>query len=139
MPGSIWLGPIYLKEEGGYDLVFRALCHYKKRLSSIESSPELSDAPIFVQIIKQEATKTLPKISFIINQITEGLQKPALLKNLQGEIPTIQKALESYGSDLKKALDSKHKYYESLIPNSGSHVKDLTQIKTALKKINEFF
>ena len=61
MTEKTWLGGIYLKEEGGYEIILRALNHYKKRLRTISSSPELSEAPMFVQVVEQEAMKTFPK------------------------------------------------------------------------------
>ena len=138
MPDSIWLGIIYLKEEGGYSLVLRALNHYKKRLATIGSSPELSEAPMFVQIIKQEAIKTIPKINFLMNQVTEGLKKPELLVKLEAEIPMLTKAMNSYHSDLTKSLNNSHRYYSELIPNPQDLKDDLTQTKTGLFKIQEF-
>ena len=133
-----WLGPIFLKEEGGYQIVLRALNHYKKRLETIGSSPELSQAPMFVQIVQMEAQKTHPKIKQIINQLNQGLENPEILKNLQNEIPSITKALDSYQSDLQKATKKQHPYYVDLIPNSESLQEDFPQIRIALEKINQF-
>lgn len=138
MTGSIWLGSIFLKDDGGYELVLRALNHYKKRLSKINASPELAEAPMFIQIVQQEAAKTIPQIKSIIDQINEALQKPELLSNLQKDVPMIVKALNSYNSDLQKALERKHQYYIGLIPNPENFKDDLFKIKNAIKKINEF-
>ena len=30
MPEKIWLGGIYLREEGGYKIILKSLIHYKK-------------------------------------------------------------------------------------------------------------
>ena len=40
---AVWLGGIFLKNEGGYEIVLRSLAHYKKRLRSIGESPELKE------------------------------------------------------------------------------------------------
>ncbi len=32
---------VYLKDEGGYEIVLKSLNHYKKRLRTIGNSPEL--------------------------------------------------------------------------------------------------
>ena len=44
MSDKIWLGAIYLKEEGGYEIILRSLVHYKKRLMTIGKSPEIKDS-----------------------------------------------------------------------------------------------
>ena len=40
MSKKLWLGGIYLKEEGGYEIILVSLIHYKKRLQTIHESPE---------------------------------------------------------------------------------------------------
>ena len=56
MSEKIWLGGIYLKEEGGYDIILRSLNHYKKRLMTVDKSPEIKDsAAMFGGILKQAA------------------------------------------------------------------------------------
>ena len=58
MSEKIWLGGIYLKEEGGYDIILRSLNHYKKRLMTVDKSPEIKDsAAMFGGILKQAAMK----------------------------------------------------------------------------------
>ena len=44
MSEKLWLGGIYLKEEGGYEIILSSLNHYKKRLQTIHASPELKEA-----------------------------------------------------------------------------------------------
>jgi len=44
MSERIWIGAIYLKDEGGYEIVLKSLRHYKNRLKTIGNSPELKDA-----------------------------------------------------------------------------------------------
>jgi len=36
MSEKIWIGGIYLKDEGGYEIVLKSLQHYKKRLRSMK-------------------------------------------------------------------------------------------------------
>ncbi len=133
-----WLGGIFLKEEGGYEIVLRALNHYKKRLRTISSSPELSEAPMFVQVVEQEAMKTFPKIQNIIEQVNQCLTDTSSLNQLENEIPIIEKSLSSYKTDLQKALIGSHEYYTKLIPEANSHKADLKLIENALQKINQF-
>ena len=35
---TVWIGGIFLKDEGGYEIVSRSLAHYKKRLRTINES-----------------------------------------------------------------------------------------------------
>jgi len=138
MAESIWLGAIFLKEEGGYQIVLRALNHYKKRLRTINASPELSGAPMFVQVVEQEAMKTFPKIKNIIEQINEGLNDINSLNQLQNDVTFIEKSLNSYKIDLEKALSETHQYYVQLIPESKKYKSDLALIENALQKIAQF-
>ena len=40
----VWMGGIFLKDEGGYEIVLKSLTHYKKRLQTNHQSPELKEA-----------------------------------------------------------------------------------------------
>ena len=44
MADKVWLGGIFLKDEGGYEIILKSFAHYKKRLQTIGSSPELKEA-----------------------------------------------------------------------------------------------
>jgi hypothetical protein len=138
MSQKIWLGRIYLKEEGGYEIILRALCHYKKRLRSIGRSPELRDAAMFSQIVQQEAMKTGPAIDQAVGKIKNGLENPDTLNELQSDIPIFEKALSCYQADIQKAKNSSDKFYSELIPDVSAVTADLEKIKTALSKISEF-
>ena len=94
MSQKIWLGGIYLRDEGGYELVLRSLKHYKKRLKNIRKSPEIKDAPMFATIIEQEAIKTFQGADSLILKINEALLKPEMLQTLEPELPVMQKAME---------------------------------------------
>lgn len=133
-----WIGSIYLKNEGGYELILRALNHYKKRIRTIESSPEIADAPMFKQIVLQEAMKTYPKINELIKKIPKALENQLLLVDLQNDVDLIAKSLISYEADIKKALDSKNKYYLDLVKNPQNLSGDLKEITKAIEKIKQF-
>ena len=136
MSQKIWLGGIYLKDEGGYELVLRSLHHYKKRLRNIRKSPEIKDAPMFAQIIEQEAMKNYKTVDGIISKINEGLQNPELLQTLEAELPMFEKALTCYQSDIqKKDSDS---FYSDLISDDNTANADLPNIKSALQKISTY-
>ncbi|MEM2160133.1 MAG: hypothetical protein QXN55_04175 [Candidatus Nitrosotenuis sp.] len=133
MSHKVWLGRIYLKEEGGYELVLRALHHYKKRLRNIRRSPEVKDAPMFAQIIEQEAQKAYKTADSVIAKISEGLQNPESLKDLEADLSIMEKALACYQSDIEKTdTDS---FYSELISDKNTAGLDLPKIKSALEKI----
>jgi hypothetical protein len=133
---QIWLGGIYLKDEGGYELVLRSLYHYKKRLRNIRKSPEIKDAPMFAQIIEQEAMKNYKAAESVIAKITEGLQNPESLKSIESDLTIIEKAMTCYQSDIQR-LDS-DSFYSELIADRRVAGQDLAKIKQALQKITTY-
>ena len=139
MSSKIWLGGIYLKDEGGYEIILRSLTHYKKRLMTVDKSPEIKDsAAMFGGILKQAAMKTIPKIDKIIEKIQESLPHAQLVNTLNENIPMLEKALTSYETDIQKAQDTGHEYYLNLIGDLASVKGDLESIRVAKSKINQF-
>ena len=139
MSDKIWLGAIYLKEEGGYEIILRALVHYKKRLITIDKSPEIKDsAGMFGEILRQAAMKTIPKINEIIQKIQQSLHETKLVNTLNENIPFLEKALTSYEADIQKAQDTGHEYYLNLVGDLSAVKNDLVLIKISRSKIKEF-
>jgi hypothetical protein len=138
MSQKVWLGRIYLKEEGGYEIVLRSLAHYKKRLRYIGRSPEVRDAPMFAQIVQQEAMKTGPLVDAAINKIKNCLENPEALDKLQADIPLFEKALNCYYSDIQKAQSSSEKFYSEIISDKQTAASDTPKIKIALSKLSQF-
>ena len=139
MSDKIWLGAIYLKEEGGYEIILRSLVHYKKRLITIDKSPEIKDsAGMFGEILRQAAMKTIPKINEIIQKIQQSLPETKLVNTLNENIPFLEKALTSYEADIQKAQDTGHEYYLNLVGDLSAVKNDLVLIKIARSKIKEF-
>lgn len=139
MAEKIWLGGIYLKDEGGYEIILKSLNHYKKRLKTIGNSPELKDsAAMFASILQQEATRIIPKIDEIAKRIQEGLSDNKSLNSLSEDSPFLTKALLCYEADIKKAQDTGHEYFLKLVGNLPLVKNDLAIIKNALNKINQF-
>ncbi len=139
MSEKIWLGGIYLKDEGGYEIILRSLIHYKKRLMTIDKSPEIKDsAAMFGGILIMAAKKTMPKINEIIQKIQQGLSDTQLSNTLKEDIPFLEKALSSYETDIQKAQDTGHEYYLTLVGDLAAVKDDLELIKTAKSKINQF-
>ena len=136
---KVWLGGIYLKDEGGYEIILKSLNHYKNRLKTLNESPELKEAgAAFGSILNQQARKTVPKINEIIEKIQTGLYDVQILKELEEEKQFLEKALSCYESDIHKAEDTKNEYFVKLVGDMIQGKKDLSTIKTALNKINNF-
>ncbi|MDH3737256.1 MAG: hypothetical protein OEQ94_09600, partial [Nitrosopumilus sp.] len=74
MSEKIWMGAIYLKDEGGYEIVLKSLRHYKNRLKTLGNSPEMKDAAaMFAPVLNQQARKVIPKIDEVILKIQENI------------------------------------------------------------------
>lgn len=139
MSDKIWLGGIYLRDEGGYEIVLRALHHYKNRLITIDKSPEIKDsAAMFGGILKQAAMKTIPKIDEISQKLQQSLPDAQLVKTLNENISFLEKALASYEADIIKAEQTGHEYYLNLIGDVQSAKNDLELVKIARSKINQY-
>lgn len=138
MSDKIWLGAIYLKDEGGYEIVLKSLHHYKKRLKTIGKSPEITDSAMFASILQQEAMKTIPKVDEIIKKIQESLSDTTLLDSLRKDLSFLIKSLLCYETDIKKAQDTGHVYFLKLVGDLPKVKNDLIAIKNALNKINQF-
>ena len=62
------MGGIFLKDEGGYEIVLKSLVHYKKRLQTIHASPELKEAAaMFAPVLQSQAQKRIPMIALFPN------------------------------------------------------------------------
>ncbi|MDH3696835.1 MAG: hypothetical protein OEQ15_05925 [Nitrosopumilus sp.] len=139
MVEKIWLGRIYFKDEGGYEIVLKSLNHYKNRLKTLSNSPELKEAAaMFAPVLNQQAMKTIPMIDETIKKIQDSLNNAESVNNLQDDIPFLEKALTCYESDIHKAEDTGYEYFVKLVGDMVQARKDLETIKIALKKINQF-
>ncbi len=139
MSEKIWIGAIYLKDEGGYQIVLKSLRHYKNRLKTIGNSPELKDAAaMFAPVLNQQAMKTVPKIDEVIQKIQNNLVDIQSIYKLSEDIPFLEKALSCYEADIHKAEDTGHEYFVKLVGNMAVAKDDLNTIKTALDKIKQY-
>ncbi len=139
MSNTIWLGAIYIKDEGGYEIILKSLNHYKKRLKTIGKSPEMKDAAaMFASVLNQQASKTIPKIDDTIKKIQESLQENHLMEKINEDISILEKSLMCYQADISKAQDTKHDYFTNLVGDIQKAEKDLINIKIALDKINQY-
>ncbi len=136
MSEKIWLGAIYLKDEGGYEIVLKSLRHYKNRLKTMGNSPEIKNAAaMFAPVLNQQAMKTIPKIDEMVQKIQNNLKDIQLVNELSNDVPFLEKALSCYEADIHKAEDTGHEYFVKLVGNMVEAKKDLETIKIALSKI----
>ncbi len=139
MSEKVWIGAIYLKDEGGYEIVLKSLRHYKNRLKTISNSPELKDAgAMFAPVLNQQAMKTVPKIDQVIQKIQNNLGDIQSIYKLSEDVPFLEKALSCYEADIHKAEDTGHEYFVKLVGNMAVAKDDLNSIKTALDKIKQY-
>jgi len=139
MTEKVWLGGLYLKEEGGYEIVLKSLNHYKNRLKTLNDSPELKDsAAMFASVLNQQARKTVPKINEVIEKIIDNLENNKNTDKIFEEKSFLEKALSCYEADIHKAEDTGYEYFVKLVGDMVQARKDLDTIKIALKKINNF-
>ena len=139
MTEKIWLGGIYIKDEGGYEIILKSLNHYKTRLKTLNDSPELKEsAAMFASVLNQQARKIVPKINEVIEKIYSALNNIEDMNALEEEKRFLEKALSCYESDIHKAEDTGHEYFVKLVGDMEQGRKDLKTIKTALEKINYF-
>ena len=139
MAEKIWVGSIYLKEEGGYEIIIKSLKHYKKRLQTLGNSPELKEsAAMFASVLNQQATKTIPIIDETIKKIEEGLKDSKLINKLSEDISFLEKALSCYEADIHRAEETGHEYFIQLVGNIEEAKKEMPTIKKAVEKIKQY-
>lgn len=139
MSEKIWMGGIYIKDEGGYEIIIKSLVHYKKRLKTFNNSPEIKDAAaMFASVLNQQAMKTIPKIEETIEKIKNNLDDSQSINKLTEDRLFLEKALTCYKADIQKAKDTGHEYFMKLIGDIKKAEEDLTSIKTAIEKINQY-
>ena len=139
MSKKLWIGGIYLKEEGGYEIILKSLIHYKKRLQTIHASPELKEAAaMFAPVLQSQAKKRIPIIEEVKEKIEQCLLNLIPVQSLEQNLEILEKALECRKADIEKAQDTGVEYFIKLIGNVNEARNDLEPIKNALKKIKQY-
>ena len=137
-----WLGAIYVKCEGGHEVILRSLDHYERRLKSIGKSPELGGAAaMFASVLYQQARKTIPEIAAVRGRIIDGLagtSEKCGIASIVDDIKFIEKALLCHKSDILKACETDHEYFQNLIGDTESAKNHIGEIETACERIKEF-
>ena len=135
----VWIGGIFLKDEGGYEIVSRSLAHYKKRLRTISESPELKEAAaMFAPILVSQAQKRFPMVIEAQKKIEEMLHDSIPAQSLEQNLEILQKALECRQADIVKAKDTGREYFMKLLGDLQEAQKDSEPIKNALVKIKQY-
>ena len=138
MADKVWLGGIFLKDEGGYEIILKSFAHYKKRLQTIGSSPELKEAAaMFAPVLQQQAVKIIPQIDVTVSKIQDALSDSIPVDSLADDVPLMQKALECYQSDIEKAETTGHEYFQKLLGDITRAKQDSTIIAQAIDKIKQ--
>ena len=139
MSEKLWIGGIYLKEEGGYEIILKSLIHYRKRLQTIHESPELKEAAaMFAPILQSTARKKMPIIAEAKEKIYQVLLNLIPAQSLEENLEILQKALECRKADIEKAEDTGAEYFITLLGDVAIAKKDLDLIQKALTKINQY-
>ena len=139
MSEKIWLGGIYLKEEGGYEIILKSLTHYKKRLQTIHTSPEVKQAAaMFAPVLQSQAKKRIPMIESTKENIERFLLDSTSTESLEQNLEIMEKALECRKSDIEKAESTSEDYFIKLIKDVEESKKDLPDIEKALLKIKSY-
>ena len=135
----VWIGGIFLKDEGGYEIVLKALVHYKKRLQTIHESPELKEAAaMFAPVLQSQAVKRIPIIDETKEKIKQYLLNSTSTQTPEENLETIQKALECRKSDIEKAEETGKEYFIKLVGDIQDAKKDNELIENALVKIKQY-
>jgi len=138
MADKVWLGGIFLKDEGGYEIILKSFAHYKKRLQTIGSSPELKEAAaMFAPVLQQQAVKIVPQIDVTVSKIQDALSDSIPVDSLADDVSLMQKALECYQSDIEKAETTGHEYFQKLLGDITRAKQDSTIIAQAIDKIKQ--
>jgi len=139
MSEKIWLGRIFLKEEGGYKIILKSLTHYKKRLQTIHASPEVKQAAaMFAPVLQSQAKKRIPMIESTKENIEKFLLDSTSIESLEQNLEIIEKALECRKSDIEKAESTSEDYFIKLVKDVEESKKDLSNIDNALLKIKSY-
>jgi|TARA_B110001454_G_scaffold174508_1_gene166043 hypothetical protein len=139
MSKKIWIGGIYIKEEGGYEIILKSLIHYKKRLQTIHASPELKEAAaMFAPVLQSQAKKRIPIIDETKEKMEQGLLNLIPIQLLGQNLEILEKSLECRKADIEKAEDTGAEYFIKLIGDVQEARNDLEPIKIALKKIKQY-
>ncbi len=139
MPEKVWIGSIFIKDEGGFEIIMRALNHYNRRLRRISESPEIADAGAALgSILQSESMRTAPLLRPIADRLRAGLSDASALAALEGDMEIIERAMVCYRSDSQKAVDGAHKYYTRLAEGNEHYRQDLSILDDCIRRMKKY-
>ena len=104
MSDKLWMGSIYVKEEGGYEIILKSLTHYKKRLQTIQESPELKEAAaMFAPLLQTTARKKIPGIVETKQRVYQLLLNSIPAKTLEENLEIFAKSFRMSSSRYSKS------------------------------------
>lgn len=139
MSGKVWLGPIFIRDEGGFEIIMRALNHYNRRLRRISDSPELAGAGATLgSVLQSESMRVAPRLKSIANRLRAGLTDPSELAALERDVEIIEKAMICYGSDSRRAADGVHEYYAGLVEGNEHYRRDMQTLDSSIARLKRY-
>jgi len=139
MSGKVWLGQIFIRDEGGFELIMRALNHYNRRLRRISDSPELAGAGAALgSVLQSESARVAPRLKSIANRLRAGLTDPSELAALERDIEIIEKAMVCYRSDSQRAADGLHGYYAALVEGNEHYRRDMSVLDSSVERLKRY-
>ena len=133
-----WIGSIFIRDEGGFEIIMRALNHYNRRLHRITRTPEIADAGATLgSILQSESIRTASRLKPIANRLREGLADPAVLATLHDDMETVKKAMLCYKADCQKAADG-ISYYTDMLKDNTHVQEDMAVVDAAIGRLEEY-
>lgn len=130
-----WLGGLFVRHEGGFELLMRALNHYNRRLRRISESPELASAgAMFASVLQSESAKTTPQLKKLAVRLRASLTDDAALASLREDIELASRAAACYASDLRRAA-SGDEFCASLLRGD---LDDPATVESAVGRLREY-
>ena len=135
MAGDAWLGGIYLKDEGGYYIVMRALQYYLRVLKKLSGGAGSELSATLSHIIQQEAGRVGPLVLQAGKDLKEGMANGTRLAAVQNNIQYVLKALESYRAGVIAGMSGKSP--QANIDAAFLSDEEVARIDEALARVSE--
>jgi len=135
MGNAVWIGGIYLKDEGGYHIVMRALQYYLKMLKNLSRGMGTTVSATLSHILQQEADRVGPIILQTGKDLKEGMIDQSRLAAVQNNLEYVFKALESYRAGV--IADLKSQKPAGMIDAVFLTETEIARLDEAIRRIGE--
>lgn len=130
-----WLGGLFIRHEGGFEVLMRALNHYNRRLRRISESPEVAAAgAMFASVLQSESARTAPQLKDLAARLRASLTDDGRLASLEGDVDLAVRAMSCYASDLRRAA-SGDRFCSSLV---GEARDEPGAVESAMARLREY-